>query len=187
MVFVSVVTAVAVAFGGGPVIPKGFLTWEAEARGPEWTVVTSKSTALQFAPCQRYVRWDKGRVAARVVSYLVEAEYSKHEQLVVYKDVKAAKAVMKGLRAQAARCAGGKKGPWVSPLGLGDEGLRMGSNGVHSGHADVVVRRGAAIISYGQTTARMNSGLPYSRFKKVVSWAENGLLSKVCDLPAARC
>ncbi|MFI6324175.1 hypothetical protein ACIBG8_42075 [Nonomuraea sp. NPDC050556] len=172
-------------------LPDGFLLLEAQAKGHKnWSVDDTRTLPFVLNPCFKG-HWDKGRLEARTVVYSPEGEGGgKWEQLIVYKDVSSAEAAMKGLRGQLAKCPPVAKEAapshyWYKPLDLGDDALRAGTRFDEGGTHDVVVRRGAAIMIYGQNDWPTKS-LPLKGFRPLIKLAEE-MLGQVCRLPEAAC
>lgn len=172
-------------------VPSGFLLYEEAAKpGQAWTVDDSRTTPFLFSPCFRG-HWDKGRLEAKTIAYSPEGEGGgKWEQLIVYKEVSHAEAAMEGLRAELVKCADVGKADarsryWYKPLDLGDDAFRAGGRFYEGGTHDVVVRRGAAIMIYGQNDWPTKS-LPLKGFRPLIKLAEE-MLGKVCQLPEAAC
>ncbi|MFI9592047.1 hypothetical protein [Nonomuraea sp. NPDC052265] len=144
---------------------------------------------LQLDPCLSHHRRDGGRLETRAVLYSSEDEM-KYEQLVVYKDVRHAKAAMRILRADLRRCADVGKGVnrhryFTQPLDVRDDGLRAGGRFFDSGEHAVAVRRGAALYIVGES-ARPTRSLPLKGFKGLIGQARE-MTVKVCRLPEAAC
>ncbi|MBG0832142.1 hypothetical protein HS041_31025 [Planomonospora sp. ID67723] len=182
------------AAGAATGLPDGFLLYEAEAEGPRepwetWQVSDSLSRPLALNPCHVKRPWDGGRSQARSVRYAAETEL-RHEQVVVYRSERAARAAMTGLRAQLKRCAkvGGKLGRdydaytyrWKG-TGIGDESVRAGARYFESAFRHVAVRRGKAVVVYaedGSFTSKLKAG----HFRGLERDARK-MAAKVCELP----
>lgn len=175
-------------------LPEDFLVLEAESKAPAkpyeaWVLSDQRTAPLILNPCFTG-HWDKGRLMARTITFIREADYGKREQLVVYKDVGYAKAAMKGIRARLNKCADVGKGHsryrfFHKPLDLGDEGIRAGARFFHSGSHEIAVRRGAAIMLYGESAWPTRS-LPLKGFRPLIKNAEE-MLGRVCQLPESAC
>ncbi|MBB5083403.1 hypothetical protein [Nonomuraea endophytica] len=180
-------------------LPKGFLLTEAAARGPHkdverWKISDARTAGLLLDPCEhRY--WsgkkatDRGRIASRTIVKTVEVE-SWGEQVALYRDVKAARTVMKGVRADLKRCAVGGddflKSTYTSrPLKVGDEGIRAVHRDFEGSIRFVAVRRGAAVLIYMEV-GDSGRGLPVKDFRTQVKQAGT-MATRVCGLPEARC
>ncbi|MFI6298308.1 hypothetical protein ACIBEJ_42425 [Nonomuraea sp. NPDC050790] len=188
------------AQAASPVLPKGFLLTEKAAAGPHkpderWKVDNRRTTGLLLDPCEhRY--WsgkkatDRGRIASRTIVKSVEVE-SWGEQVALYRDVKAAKAVMKDLRADLRRCAvsGGEeylRTTYTSrPLDVGDEGIRALHSDFEGAVRFVAVRGAAAVLIYMEAGGSAR-GLPVKDFRALVKQAGT-MAARVCALPRARC
>ncbi|MFI6479656.1 hypothetical protein ACIBH1_17115 [Nonomuraea sp. NPDC050663] len=171
----------------GLVVPTDFMIFQPE-KNSQWTVSSSDKIVVQVNPCARD-RWDTGRVASKWIHFTDE-DYARGEQLVIYKDATTAKKVMREIRADLRRCADTGEGwyrnrHWSKPLALGDEAVMVGSRYFHSGWAEVAVRKGAALMIYGES-AWPNRSLSDKHFADVLGWAHD-MTAKVCQLPEARC
>ncbi|WP_248964026.1 hypothetical protein [Sphaerisporangium perillae] len=214
-VLVSVlVTALvaAPAFGGAGAaeaetvtIPKGFLLTEAEAEAakklaPEdaaeqwWEVSDKPSRQLELNPCGHRKKPRDGRVAMRTIVHSTSAPSFYSEQLVLYRDVKAARATFKRLRAEVKRCAaGGSRAYTLSgtrhryavsrTLRIGDEAMLVGGYFYDKGESEsswgerfVVARRGTALITYAADSS-------WRDVSKVLARDAKKMAAKVCDLP----
>ncbi|MEV4891877.1 hypothetical protein AB0K48_21085 [Nonomuraea sp. NPDC055795] len=180
-------------------LPKGFLLTEAAARGPHkeverWKISDARTAGLLLDPCEhRY--WsgkkaaDRGRIASRTIVKTVEVE-SWGEQVALYRDVKAAKTVMNGLRADLKRCAVGgddflKSTYTGRPLKVGDEGIRAVQRDYEGSMRFAAVRKGAAVLIYIEV-GDSGRGLPVKDFKALVKQART-MAARVCELPQALC
>lgn len=175
-------------------LPEGFLLLEAKAKGPKkswesWSISDKRTAPMQLNPC--FVgHWDKGRLEARTITYTGDAYEYAYEQVIVYKEAHFAEEAMNGLRAQLKKCAEVGKGIeryryWNKPLDLGDEGLRAGGRFFESGEQAVAVRRGAALLIYGEGGYPSKS-LPLKTFRPLIKLATE-MNDKVCELPEASC
>lgn len=194
----AVLTAAALGLTGGS-LPDGFLLMEKQAEGPHpkwehWTVSDSRKKALMLDPCDTAYHTgkpakDKGRHASRTILFTSEYRF-KSEQVVLYRDERAARTVMKTLRADLKRCAKRGKGfsrsrYYSKPLKLGDEAVKVGARDFENGLRAVAVRRGAALILYTES-AWPSTKLPAKEFRALTAKAAT-MTAKICRLPEARC
>ncbi|MEU1720260.1 hypothetical protein [Nonomuraea sp. NPDC005692] len=178
-------------------IPKNFLFTERAARVPlsqddaaeQGYKISDRLTApFELNPCRHRRAVDRGRTAARTITYWSTAPSRSAEQLVLYKSPRAARAALAGLRAEAGRCA--RKGdPSVPTLEIqwrttkvkaGDEALGMGYRTRQAGNVDrtitgVVARRGSALIVYRTDDGDYDPGRLTKNARKMAV--------KVCGLP----
>lgn len=199
---IAVVAAAAVLGGAGPAfaeaarLPDGFLLMEATEHktGEQWATSDKRTTPLLLDPCH-HGYWtgrkatDAGRYASRTIMRTIDAEMSA-EQVAVYRDERAAQAVMNRLRADLRRCADRGEGMAhvtydSRPLKVGDEGIRVGARYFEGGLRQVAVRRGAAILIYTES-AYPDRRLPIKEFAPLVKQART-MAAKVCWLPEAAC
>ncbi|MEV4457644.1 hypothetical protein [Microbispora sp. NPDC049633] len=170
-------------------LPKGFLLDEAKVDGPRrpWEhlkLTDSLTKPLEVNPCGHRAAHD-GRGASRTFTYLAETVY-RSEQVVLYPSERAAKAAMRSVRADLARCGTGGRGHdrysyrWKS-TGVGDEALRVGGFFFESRSRSVIVRRGSAVAVYVRT-GLVTKSLPVSQFRPLVKDART-MAAKLCDLP----
>ncbi|MFI6499391.1 hypothetical protein [Nonomuraea typhae] len=193
------VTAIAAVALAASVLPEGFLQMEDAARGPhksyeQWAISEKRTTGLLLDPCEhRY--WsggkarDRGRTASRTIVKTVEVE-TQGEQVALYRDETAARAVMQRFRADLRRCADRGTGPsrvtyGSRPLKVGDEGIRAAQGGFESAVRFVAVRKGAAVMIYMESGAA-GRRLPIKDFRPLVERART-MAAQVCRLPEARC
>ncbi|GIH80595.1 hypothetical protein [Planobispora longispora] len=180
----------ATAVGAEAGLPKGFLLYEAKAKGPaksweEWKISDSLRTRLALNPCETERAWDGGRSKTRYIQYVAETDLFQ-EQVVVYRSERAARAAMAGLRARLKRCAKVGKGHnaytyrWKS-VGIGDEALRAGGSYFESRFRYVAVRRGKAVVVYGED-GNFTSKLANGHFRGLERDAGK-MAAKVCGLP----
>ncbi|MEN3535483.1 hypothetical protein AAH991_10265 [Microbispora sp. ZYX-F-249] len=170
-------------------LPKGFLLDEAKVDGPRrpWEhlkLTDSLTKPLEVNPCGRRTA-DDGRGASRTFTYLAETIY-RSEQVVLYPSERAAKAAMRSVRADLARCGTGGRGHdrysyrWKS-TGIGDEALRIGGFFFENRSRSVIVRRGSAVAVYVRT-GLVTKSLPVSQFRPLIKDART-MAAKLCDLP----
>ncbi|MEU8173001.1 hypothetical protein AB0C14_08995 [Microbispora hainanensis] len=170
-------------------LPKGFLLNEAKMDGPRrpWErlkLSNSLKKPLEVNPCGHRTARD-GRGASRTFTYLAETVY-RSEQVVLYPSERAAKAAMRSVRADLARCGSGGRGHerysyrWKS-TGIGDEALRIGGFFFENRSRSVVVRRGSAIAVYVRT-GLVTKSLPVSQFGPLIKDART-MTAKLCRLP----
>jgi hypothetical protein len=197
LVIGSVVGGTGVAHAGAAEIPKGFLLTEpAAAAGPImedeewWKISNSLSRQLELNPCRTKGKPRDGRVAMRTITYSSSAPSGSSEQLVLYRNTKAAQAAFRKLRADLTRCpkqatakrSSSRYGYVGKPLRVGDEALSVagylykGKRERELGELGVVVRRGAALFLYTDIGDGLRAG------KKIVGQAKK-MAKKVCDLP----
>jgi len=149
-------------------LPRGFLLHENEAtadplRGQNdrdgWSRGDSRAARWYVQPCQTSADYasDSARTAARTLQHLTH-DASSVEQLVVYRDARAAVAAMAEMRQRLRRCAYDTRGPQtplrytVQPVAIGGEAFRaLGTTVAATTQAEkmIVVRKGAAIVLYG--------------------------------------
>jgi hypothetical protein len=173
-------------------LPHGFLYMESHPPAKAWETYRVDESArlpLQPNPCNRRRPADSGRLATRAVVWTSENR-SKVEQLVVYRSTDAARAAMRGLRADLKRCAKLGKGIdrqryFSKATAVGDEGLRAGARYWEDGFQAVAVRRGAAVYVVG-ASAWPGESLPVKDFRTLIGQADK-MTVKVCALPEARC
>jgi len=163
------------------VIPEGFLPEEAVATEPlsqpdvYWARNDGPNLPPMLSPCGRPLRSDRARVDGRQL-VLIGPTLWKGARLVVYRDVKAAKAVVKETRSALRRCerhqlANGETTVWSSaPLPIGDEAVFAGGQqfrdatrvpGIFRG---VVMRKGRVVQTYlvcGQSTEQPTPDEPH--------------------------
>ncbi|MGW5261305.1 hypothetical protein ACWEQG_10035 [Microbispora sp. NPDC004025] len=170
-------------------LPKGFLLDEAKVDGPRrpWEhlqLTDSLTKPLEVNPCGHRAAHD-GRGASRTFTYLAETVY-RSEQVVLYPSERAAKAAMRSVRADLARCGTGGRGHdrysyrWKS-TGVGDEALRVGGFFFENRSRSVIVRRGSAVAVYVRT-GLVTKSLPVSQFRPLIKDART-MATKLCDLP----
>ncbi|XVQ87294.1 hypothetical protein ACQP2K_07730 [Microbispora siamensis] len=170
-------------------LPKGFLLDEAKVDGPHrpWEhlkLTDSLNKPLEVNPCDRRTARD-GRGASRTFTYVAETVY-RSEQVVLYPSEQAAKAAMKSVRADLAKCGTGGKGPnrhaytWKS-TDVGDEALRIGGFFFENSSRSVIVRKGSAVAVYVRT-GMVTKSLPVSQFRPLIKDART-MAGKLCDLP----
>ncbi|GGO06930.1 hypothetical protein GCM10010116_13810 [Microbispora rosea subsp. aerata] len=170
-------------------LPKGFLLNEAKMDRPRkpWEhlkLSDSLKRPLEVNPCDRNTARD-GRSASRTFTYLAETDY-RSEQVVLYPSKRAAKAAMRTLRADLAKCDSGGRGPeryayrWKS-TDIGDEAIRVGGFFFENRTRSVVVRRGSAIAVYVRT-GLVTKSLPVSQFRPLIKDARK-MAAKLCGLP----
>ncbi|WP_432929915.1 hypothetical protein ACQPZZ_06750 [Microbispora sp. CA-135349] len=183
------ITAGGQAMAATTALPKGFLLDEAKVDGPRrpWEhlkLTDSRNKPLEVNPCDRRTARD-GRSASRTFTYTAETVY-RSEQVVLYPSERAAKAAMRSVRADLAKCGTGGSGPsrysykWKS-TDVGDEALRVGGFFFENTTRSVIVRRGSAVAVYVRTGGATKS-LPVSRFLPLIKDAET-MAAKLCDLP----
>jgi hypothetical protein len=163
------------------VIPEGFLPEEEVAIEPlsqpdvYWARNDGPNLPSMVSPCGTRLRSDKTRVDGRQL-VLIGPTLWKAARLVVYRDVKAAKAAASEIRRALRRCErhgfrDGETTVWSSaPLPIGDEALFVGGQqfrdatrvpGIFRG---VVMRKGRAVQTYlvcGQSTEQPTPNEPY--------------------------
>ncbi|WP_169985361.1 hypothetical protein [Microbispora sp. H10836] len=170
-------------------LPKGFLLDEAKVNGPRrpWEhlkLTDSLTKPLEVNPCGHRAAHD-GRGASRTFTYLAETVY-RSEQVVLYPSERAAKAAMRSVRDDLARCGTGGRGHdrysyrWKS-TGIGDEALRVGGFFFENRSRSVIVRRGSAVAVYVRT-GLVTKSLPVSQFRPLIKDART-MAAKLCDLP----
>src|SRR5262249_17766442 len=95
-------------------IPKNFLLTERAARQPlsameaaelAYKISDHLTKPLEVNPCLHKHAIDRGRVAARTITYWSSAPSSSSEQLILYKTPGAARSAFTALLAEARRCA----------------------------------------------------------------------------------
>ena len=154
------------------VIPEGFLPEEERATVPlsqpdvHWVRNDGPNLPAILSPCGGPLRSDKARLDGRQL-VLVGASGWKSGRLVVYRDVKAAKAAVSEIRRALRRCErhefrAGETTVWASQtLRIGDDALFVGGaqfrgdTRVPGQFRGVVMRKGRAVQTYldcGQAT-----------------------------------
>ncbi|MFF0867825.1 hypothetical protein ACFYUV_39110 [Nonomuraea sp. NPDC003560] len=178
-------------------IPKNFLLTERTARVPlssddaaeqGYEIIDSLTAPFELNPCGHRRAVDRGRTAARTITYWSSAPSNSAEQLVLYKSPRAARAALAGLRAEAGRCA--RKGDPSMPsikiqwrttrVKAGDEAVGMGYRTWQDGNVNqtitgVVARRGSALIIYRTDEGDYDPGRLTKNARKMAV--------KVCGLP----
>jgi hypothetical protein len=200
----------AVSLALAPVqIPQNFLLSEKTARTPlegiekdeVWWKISDKPNApLLVNPCGRKGAPTADRSAARTITHETSAPSYAAEQLVIYRNTKAAKAAMTKLLADARRCAtdpsakpyswnGDGKTRWVvSRTRLANEAalthlmmydkLNKEWSPLLSG---LVARKGRALMLY--TGDQDSLGYPQKRAVKTLRGKATKMTAKVCVLP----
>ncbi|MEV4841246.1 hypothetical protein AB0K05_42575 [Nonomuraea sp. NPDC049486] len=178
-------------------IPKNFLLTErtaAEGSVVEdeewWKISDSLSRQLAFNPCRSKRKSRDGRVAMRTITHLTSAPSSAGEQLVLYRNARAAQAAFRKLRADLARCSKpavvkrDRFGYVGRPLRVGDEALSVAgydydAKGRRLSPSDdlaVVGRRGAALFLYTANARGRGAN-------KEITGQAGKMAKKVCGLP----
>jgi hypothetical protein len=147
------------------VIPEGFLPEEQQATIPlsqpdvHWVRNDGPNLPPMLSPCGGSLKSDKARVDGRQL-VLVGASGWKGGRLVVYRDVKAAKAAVREIRSALRRCerhqfTDGETTVWASEtLPIGDDALFVGGaqfrgdTRVPGQFRGVVMRKGRAVQTY---------------------------------------
>ncbi|MFC7591937.1 hypothetical protein ACFQYP_55670 [Nonomuraea antimicrobica] len=177
-------------------IPKNFLLTEPEARQR----LTSEEAAemgyeisdkltkpLELNPCVHRKAVDRGRAAARTITRWTSAPSGSSEQLVLYKNARAAHTAFTSLLAEAKKCA--RKSDPASPnlkiqwrtskAKVGDEAIGMGFQTKQDGDVNqtitgLVARKGSALMIYTTTEGEWRPGGLTKDAKKMAA--------KVCKL-----
>ncbi|WP_285706797.1 hypothetical protein [Microtetraspora sp. NBRC 16547] len=185
-------------------IPKGFLLSEPRATRSlspveafeEWWEISDKlSRPLELDPCGSKKKPRDGRVAMRTVVQGTSGPSYFSEQLVLYRNVEAAKAALDRLRVDVKRCAKGKP-PVQALVGVrhryvgtsirvGDEALLVKGYSYDKGWREpvgggryVVARRGSALILF---TA--DDYYQVDETVKTLVGETKKMAKKVCGLP----
>ncbi|MEZ7127796.1 hypothetical protein ACBR40_20940 [Nonomuraea sp. AD125B] len=193
----SLLAGTSPAHATAPRIPRNFLLTEpAAVKGPVvedeewWEMSDSLSRQLEFNPCRSKGKPRDGRVAMRTITYSTSAPSGTSEQLVLYRNPRAAQDAFRKLRADLARCSKpgvvkrDRFGYVGKPLRVGDEGLSVAgheyaASGRRLSQSDdlaVIGRRGAALFLY--TANARGSGA-----KKEITGQARKMAKKVCGLP----
>lgn len=178
-------------------IPRDFLLTEHQARKPQtpdeayeegYKISDKLTKPLELNPCNRRRAADAGRVAARTITYWSSAPSGSSEQLILYRNPRAAHAALIQLRTDVKRCA--RRGDPSSPqlqirwrttkVKVGDEAAGMGYTTRQDGSViqtitGVVARRGSALMIYTTTDGNYEPGGLTKDVRKMAA--------KVCDLP----
>ncbi|MBB5082054.1 hypothetical protein [Nonomuraea endophytica] len=178
-------------------IPKNFLLSEPDARkilSPDdaaeqgYKISDKLTRPLVLNPCVHRRAVDRGRLAARTITFWSSAPSGSAEQLVLYKSPGAAHAAFTQLRAEVKRCAS-KRDPAAPALKIrwrtskakaGDESIGMGYQTWQDGIVNetvtgVVARRGSALMIYTTSDGYYNPGGLTKTARKMAA--------KVCALP----
>ncbi|WP_113699379.1 hypothetical protein [Nonomuraea lactucae] len=174
-------------------IPNGFLLYEKAAAvkddDPEttWTVNRKKSAGLVVNPCERPRLAQAGRTAARTVVHTAVPDFSKSEQVILYKSASAARKAVKDLRSATATCRVRGYRYGLRDVGLGDEALAVTGQVYHGrkpgfgGERGIVARRANALVIYTQAG---EWGKPAKAdFTRQTKDARR-MLAKICDVAA---
>jgi hypothetical protein len=145
------------------VIPKGFLLYENVGTRKEvrrrvvhapmrWKVSDRPDVPLLLDPCARGKHTDGHRRAVRTVTGSGRTwDHDVSEQLVVYRDDRAARAAVAGLRSDIRRCGGrGHFTYRVKDTRIGDEAFLVGVFTVASNDGFTVMRQGRTVALYAR-------------------------------------
>ncbi|MGP3917583.1 hypothetical protein [Nonomuraea sp. 10N515B] len=205
------IVILAVSLALAPIqIPKDFLLSEKAARAPlseiqkaeEWWQISDKlNEPLALNPCGRKRATTADRSAARTIVHETSAPSHYGEQLVIYRNAKAATTAMRKLLADAKRCVAhphGKPYSWsndgktrwvVNRTRLGTEAALMRLMMYDKLNKEwapllsgIVARKGRALMIY---TGDLESlGHPQKRALKTLHRTAAKMAAKVCTLPA---
>ncbi|WP_214326551.1 hypothetical protein [Nonomuraea sediminis] len=178
-------------------IPRDFLLTEPQARKPQtpdeayeggYKISDKLTKPLELNPCNRRRAADAGRVAARTITYWSSAPSGSSEQLILYRNPRAAHAALTQLRTDVKRCA--RRGDPSSPqlrirwrttkVKVGDEAAGMGYTTRQDGSViqtitGVAALRGSALMIYTTTDGYYEPGGLTKDARKMAA--------KVCGLP----
>ncbi|WP_188188556.1 hypothetical protein [Nonomuraea sp. SYSU D8015] len=191
-------------------IPKDFLLNEKVARAPlseiqkdeeSWEISDKLNEPLALNPCGRKRATTADRSAARTIVHNTSAPSYYGEQLVIYRNAKAARSAMRKLLADAKRCGAqpdGKPYSWaddgktrwvVNRTRLGNEAALMRLmmydklNKEWSPQlAGIVTRKGRALMIYSGDLESL--GHPQKRALKTLHRTAAKMAAKVCALPS---
>lgn len=204
------IVILAVSLALAPVqIPQNFLLSEKAARTPPaeiergevwWKISDKLNRPLLVNPCGRKNAPTADRSAARTITHNTSAPSYSAEQLVIYRNARAAKTAMTKLLADARRCVShpsGKPYSWngdgktrwvVSRTRLADEAalthimmydkLNKEWSPLLSG---LVARKGRALLVY--TGDQDSLGHPHKRAVKTLRSTAATMAAKICALP----
>jgi hypothetical protein len=190
-------------------IPKDFLLSEKAARAPQseeergeewWGISERRDKPLLLNPCRRKRAATADRSAVRTVTHDTTAPSHSGEQLVIYRNSKAAKAAMRKLLADAGRCvarpygkpyswAGNGRTRWVvNRTRLADEALLMRLMRYDKLNKEwsplllgLAARRGRALVIHSGDLESL--GHPQKRAVKTLRGAAAEMAAKTCTLP----
>ncbi|MEU8246747.1 hypothetical protein [Nonomuraea sp. NPDC048916] len=182
---ISLLLAVTVA------VPNGFLLYEKAAAvkddDPEtsWAVSGRKTARLVVNPCDRAGLGQAGRVSAKTIVYTAVPDFSRSEQVILYRSATAARKAVKDLRKAVSTCRISGYRYAGRTVGLGDEALAVtgqsyqGRHPAIGGERGIVARRANALVIYTQAG---EWGKPAKAdFARQTRDAKR-MLGKICDI-----
>ncbi|MFI6316834.1 sensor domain-containing protein [Nonomuraea sp. NPDC050556] len=194
---VSVLLLSAPAYAS-PTIPKGFLKYEnKQARkafgSMDWQVTSDLAELGALNACPKKTSTLHNALALRSALGSGDSDFHVAEQVAVFKDAKAAKAVMAKYLATVKACAkvktaGGSPATYrATPVSIGDEAFLVAhysfkKDDVGYGERDVFARRGSAVILYAVNGPYMTAKPKRKEFAPYEA-AAKAMAKKVCQLP----